>query len=87
MTTFCQTGKPDIEYPRQWEYRLIGFDCQAIRGAAAEIISREYQISPANSSKGGKYHSMRLLLTVDSEETRDGYFRRLQDHPAIKMVI
>jgi putative lipoic acid-binding regulatory protein len=87
MTTFCQTRKPDIDYPCQWEFRLIGTDKEQICRAVSEIICHEHQLAPANSSKGGKYHSMCLQLVVENEESRNSYFRRLRQHPAIKMVI
>ena len=87
MSTFCQTRKPDIDYPCQWEYRLIGPDTKEICRAIGEIICQKYQLSRTNSSKNGKYQAMRLLLTVQNEETRNSYFNRLKDHPAIKMVI
>ncbi len=87
MPTFCQTRKPDIDYPCRWEYRLIGSDREDICRAIDEIICQEYQLSRTNSSKNGKYLAMRLLLIVENEKTRDSYFHRLKDHPAIKMVI
>ncbi len=87
MTTFCRTRKPEIDYPCQWEYRLIGCDKKEICRAVGEIITREHQLTPANSSKSGKYHSIRLQLLVENEETRNNYFCRLKAHPAIKMVI
>lgn len=87
INTFCQTRKPDITYPCDWEFRLIGRDQNKIRLAVSELIEQQHRISPSNSSKGGKYHALCLELLVESEDTRNLYYQKFKDHPDIIMVM
>lgn len=88
--------KPTIEYPAPWGYKIIGSDEQAMRTAVQECLDqslvretgdREFELGFSRESKGGKYLSLSLSLTVVSEEERDGIFTSLKKHPAVLMVM
>ena len=80
--------KPDITYPCQWEYKVIGEDREKLTelliAACAPAVPA---ISLSNVSSSGKYQSLNAVLQVDSEEMRLKIFDRLQQSPHVKMVI
>jgi putative lipoic acid-binding regulatory protein len=78
----------EISYPCPWQYTVIGLDREAIRLAVADVVgSAEYCLAPSHTSRTGKYCSMHLSLTVETEEHRIGLFHALKEHPAIQIVI
>ena len=79
--------KPVIEYPCQWEYKLIGESQERISEAVFEACHDSYSLTLSNQSAQGKYKSMRLLIVVRDEEQRNELFIKLKQHPAIKIVI
>lgn len=80
--------KARVDYPCSWVYKVIGEDQQKVRQAIAEIIQeRRCIISRSNSSRSGRYHCLSVELVVQNEELRDGLYRTLKNHPAIKMVL
>jgi putative lipoic acid-binding regulatory protein len=83
-----QMPKPQIEYPCEWCYTVIGCDEAALRSAAAEALAgKEYAIAPSKRSKAGRYISMNITTHVCSADERNGIFQKLAGHAAIKMVI
>lgn len=94
MTEKSQRGpilchrKPDITYPCQWEYKVIGKDPKRLKEI---IIKACAPASPtivlSNISSGGRYTSLNATLQVDSEEMRLTIFEKLQSNAEIKMVI
>ena len=85
--SFCQK-KPDISYPCEWEYKVIGEDQEliktVIREACAPVVP---VITLSNVSSSGKYYSLNATLQVDDEKTRLKIFDQIQKNSAIKMVI
>ena len=82
------TGKPEIVYPCQWEYKAIGADETEMRAAITEIVvDLDYSLSLSNTSRTGRYCSLLLVVTVRSETHRNELFAALQRHPHIKMVL
>ncbi len=80
--------KPDIQYPCLWAYKVIGEDCTLLKEALVNACAPlETKISHSQSSRKGKYHSLQAELTVPSEEVRLAIYQRLQDDPAIKIVL
>ena len=80
--------KPDIEYPCEWEYKVIGTDKSKLK----EIIIEACQpatpsIALSNVSSKGRYYSLNATLEVESEEVRLAIFKRIMQHPEVKMVI
>lgn len=83
----CQT-KPDIEYPCEWRYKIIGTDKEALEACISEIMQeRRYSIKDGNRSSKGKFISMNSQCKVQSQEDRDLIFKAFSDHSAVKMVI
>ena len=80
--------KPVIDYPTKWGYKLIGTDVDKLLKAVEEATpGLKYEVTPSNVSKGEKYYSLNVTVIVPSEVVRDLVFRKLSDHPDIKMVI
>lgn len=81
-------GKPLIEYPCNWAYRVIGKDERKAYLAIEEVIqNQEYSVSPSNTSSKGNYISLHIEMEVHSEENRDSIFRTLKAHEDIIMVL
>jgi putative lipoic acid-binding regulatory protein len=80
--------KPEISYPCDWEYKVIGLDRvkleQVIAAACAPAIPA---VALSNVSSGGRYFSLNVTLRVEDEAMRLAIFKKLQDHPEVKMVI
>jgi putative lipoic acid-binding regulatory protein len=80
--------KPEIEYPTNWGYKIIGSDVDEMLKAVEEIIKGlEYEVAPSNVSSNEKYFSLNIFAVVPSESVRDIIFRNLTKHPAIIFVI
>ncbi|OBV29716.1 hypothetical protein BKN38_06390 [Helicobacter sp. CLO-3] len=80
-------GKPDITYPCQWEYRIVGEKQHRIEEIVGDIMQKPYYLEVKNHSSGGRFVSMHLSTMVDSEEERNEIFSKLANHKEIKMVI
>lgn len=86
-TTGCKQ-KPDISYPCRWHYRLIGEDRDAMLLALSVWRNRpDALVTDGNQSSTGRYLSLNLELTVESEEERLAVYQSLTDHAAIRMVL
>lgn len=80
--------KPEIEYPTNWNYKIIGTDVDEMLVAVEDSIKAlEYEVSPSNVSTNEKYFSLNISVIVPSEIVRDLIFQNLAKHPAIKFVI
>ncbi len=77
-----------IEYPRNWEYTVIGTNESKMRDAIESLFNDKVpQVFPSNKSKKGKYCSLSFSMTVESEGHRNNMFSLLADTDAIKMVL
>ncbi|MFW5875854.1 MAG: DUF493 domain-containing protein [Myxococcota bacterium] len=82
------TGKPVIEYPCAWEWRVIGSDPDQVKAAVAEVLAeREHTLRSANRSPKGRWLSMSLELEVQSEADRDAIHRALTGHRWIRLAL
>lgn len=80
--------KAEIQYPRPWDYTVIGVDVAKIRAAVKEVIGNEaYTIKPSHKSKGGKYISLAVQTIVLDEPMRTRIFESLRSHADIRMVL
>ena len=83
-----ENKKPQIDYPRQWEYKLIGENHDAMKQAIeAHLEGRSYFLELSQTSARGKYTSLRLCITVDNQKDRDSIFAAFQNHSEFKMVL
>jgi len=89
-------GKPEIEYPCPWDFKIIGTNEDALRAAVTRCLeqtlnqaigAREFELGMSRTSNGGKYVSLRLNLMVMDETERNGIFSSLAKHPEIRIVI
>ncbi|NQV35294.1 MAG: DUF493 domain-containing protein [Phycisphaeraceae bacterium] len=81
-------NEPIIQYPREWSYRIIGSDEQALRQAASESLgSLAYRVTLSNQSRGKKYLSMNITLNVETQAMRDQIFSALKRHAAVKFLL
>lgn len=80
-------GKPQIDYPTQWEYRIIGKDKKELEEIVKSIFPSSYTLKDGNTSHGGKFVSIVVSTEVVSEEERNELFAKLKNHPHISMVL
>lgn len=80
--------KPKINYPCLWQYKIIATGSREIREVVDEHLGdAPYSLSASNRSSGGKYVSMNLELTVNSDYHRLRLYEVLTAHPAVKVVL
>lgn len=83
-----ENKKPQIEYPCKWPYKIIGKSVEEMINAVEEVVvGLEYDLTPSNISRKGKYFSLNIFVVVPSEIVRDLIFQKLSAHPAINFVI
>ena len=81
-------NRPKIDYPCEWEYRIITHSEEALRKLVAETLKvKQYTLSFSNISNKGKYISLALKTTVVTEEERNSIYVSLRKHSAVKSVI
>ena len=80
--------KLELDYPCNWQYKLVGFGEEEIMGAAKEVFGeRPFSLTPSKVSKKGKFKSFTVDIIVHNEDDRLELFTILQAHCDIKMVI
>ena len=83
----CKT-KPDIDYPTNWGYKLIGRDKKKLLSCIKEAMGKkEHLCSLGNVSKTGKFTTYNASCTVETEEERNRIFKYFEEHDAVEMVI
>lgn len=80
-------GKPKIDYPAKWEYRVIGTNREKIKEAVVSVIEQDFDLKDGNSSREGRFVSIVVSVEVESEQERDRIFVALREHSAVKMVL
>ena len=80
-------NRPEIEYPTDWHYKIIGDNVDRMLATINEI-SELYNsdLTPSNISRKGKYVSLNLTVLVENEIVRNNIYARLQSNPSIKIV-
>lgn len=88
VTAGNQPEKPEIEYPCNWVYKVIGEDQEEMKNLIVTACApAEVQITHSHTSSKGKYHSLNASLVVESEEQRLQIYDLLKNHPAVKVVL
>ena len=84
-----KTGeKPEITYPTNWGFKLIGRDKETLLACIKEVMGdKKHLCSVGNASRTGKFHSYNASCEVESQEERDRLFKYFQDHDDVDMVI
>jgi putative lipoic acid-binding regulatory protein len=81
-------AKPEISYPTDWGFKLIGKDKKALLACIEEVMgNKEHTCSLGHTSKTGKYQTYNTSCKVDSEEERNQIFKSFQEHDAVKIVL
>ncbi len=83
--------KPEINYPTNWGFKLIGRDKEALLSCIKEIMKevgdKEHLCSLGNTSKTGKFTTYNASCSVESEEERNKIFKYFETHDDVDMVI
>ena len=83
--------KPEINYPTNWGFKLIGKDkdklLACIKEVMKEVGEKEHLCSLGNASRTGKFHSYNASCSVESEEERNKIFKYFETHDDVDMVI
>jgi putative lipoic acid-binding regulatory protein len=80
-------NRPEINYPCEWSYKIIGNNIAKILEAIENAVSGlKYDVTPSNISKNGNYYSLNLKLTVPNEVVRDLIYQKLDSSDSIKIV-
>ena len=88
MSSAFDDARPEIDYPCRWEYKTIGSSRELMQAAIVEVLEDlDYTVDFSNVSRTGKYCSLVLVVTVDSEEHRNSIFAALRGHRHIRMVL
>ncbi|CAM3589173.1 YbeD family protein [Arcobacter aquimarinus] len=78
----------ELNYPCNWEYKLVVLEHINIKMTVKEIISnREHKVKESKVSAKGKFKSYTLELLVHNEDDRKELFKQLGEHENIKMVL
>lgn len=80
-------GKPIIEYPTLWEYRVIGRNKAELEARIAQVIKQDFTFKEGQSSSGGKFVSVIVSVQVKDQKERDSIFRALQESNEVMMVL
>lgn len=79
--------KPQIQYPCEWYYKIIGSDRELIIDTLSVVLKGfTYQFNESRQSRTGKYISFHVSLRVSSEEERNKIFLMLKDIPTVRVV-
>ena len=79
--------RPEIEYPCEWSYKIIGNNLEKMLEAIENAVSGlTYDVTPSNISKNGNYYSLNLSLIVPNEVVRDIIYQKLDTSDSIKIV-
>lgn len=88
MILDSNSEKPNIDYPCNWNYKIIGTELEEMIRAIEKIVEgMEYNIASSNVSSKGKYFSLNLKVFVTSEAIRNIIFEKLESSDYVKMVI
>ena len=83
--------KPEINYPTNWGFKLIGRDKEALLACIKEIMKemgeKEHLCSLGNTSRTGKFTTYNASCTVNTEEERNRIFKYFETHDDVDMVI
>lgn len=80
--------KPEIVYPTNWGFKIIGRDKDALLACIKEAMGdKEHLCSLGNTSRTGKFTTYNASCVVESQEERDRIFKYFQDHDDVQMVI
>ena len=77
---------PEIEYPAEWTFKVVGRSVEILEIAVSTHVAREYELRASKTSRTGKYVSLELILTVTSDEDRRTLGQLLHDDERVLFV-
>jgi putative lipoic acid-binding regulatory protein len=81
-------GRPALNYPCSWTYRIVCTDEPALRALIAELVAGEpHTLASLGGSPSGRYARVELVLTVRDEEHRNRVFVALSRAPMVRFVL
>lgn len=87
MILDSNSKKPNIIYPCDWNYKIIGTDVDEIIKVIEEAAAgMEYKILSSNVSVNGKYFSLNLTVNVPSEIVRNLIFEKIEANEFVKFI-
>jgi putative lipoic acid-binding regulatory protein len=87
-SVFGDQDRPEIDYPVEWTYKVVGRDEERLRAAIVGAVGgAEHTIRSSNRSSAGKYLSLELVVRVESEERRLAIGNALHVHADVKFVL
>jgi len=88
MILDSNSQKPNIDYPCDWNYKVIGTDVDEMISAIEKAVEgMEYEINSSNVSSKGNYFSLNLKVFVTSEAIRGIIFEKIKASEFVKMVL
>lgn len=88
LTPLDSKQRPEISYPCEWTYKVIGEDQSLLQQAIVVACEpHDVMISPSHRSSKGRYLSVNADVVVPSESVRLAIFERLKTSPAVKFVL
>jgi len=80
--------EPEIRYPCEWGFRIIGTHDKLIRQLVAEVVRElDHTLESSNTSAGGKYVALHLRIEVRDEAHRNEIHAALMADEAVKTVL
>ena len=80
--------KLELEYPCEWEYRVIIDKDNKIDTVVDEVIDkRESKIKKSNKSKNGNYQSYLVSILVHNDDDRTALYDEFKKNDNVKMVL
>jgi len=80
--------QPVINYPCKWKYKIIGDNLEKMLNSIDDIIAGlDADLTPSNISRKGKYYSLNLIVSVNTQEERDSIYQSLKLCSSIKIVL
>jgi len=81
-------SEPEIQYPCEWGFRIIGTHEKLLRQLVADVVGGlEHSLEPSNTSATGKYVALNLRVEVRDETHRNEVHAALMADEAVKMVL
>ena len=80
--------RPEIHYPTNWQYKVIGTNLDEMISAIEEAAGNlKYEITPSNISENSKYYSVNFSVFIGSESIRDNIYQKLSSNEYIKIIM
>ena len=79
---------PQINYPCNWSFTVIGDNPQEMETSVRRIVEKyNYSLEVSNVSKKGKYFSFKLVVETPSEDARLEIYHSLEKSDSVKIVL